>query len=207
VALAKVERIARQMPLAVEAINRATTAVAAYRLGRSVGMTEEQAIAHAKDMVDQTQGNYNSFNQPRIFNHPLAAPALQFKKYAQMMSALMIDMVKKASFGTKQEKKIALKQIGALLSVQMAMAGAMGLPGLELLKVGFMVASMLGLGDGWEDMERKLRKSFENAVGKTPAELVTRGVISRHRAVHPVPRSLHSCLALRHVDVRRTKID
>jgi hypothetical protein len=179
VALAKVERIARQMPLAIEAINRAATAVATYRLGRSAGMTEEQAIAHAKDMVDKTQGNYNTFNQPRIFNHPLASPALQFKKYAQLMSALMIDMVKKASFGTKQEKKIALKQIGALLSVQMAMAGAMGLPGLELLKVGFMVASMLGMGDGWEDMERKLRKTFENAVGKTPAELVTRGVISR----------------------------
>jgi hypothetical protein len=59
VALAKVERITRQMGYAVEALNRATTAVTAYRLGRSIaGMTEEQAIAHAKDMVDQTQFNY-----------------------------------------------------------------------------------------------------------------------------------------------------
>ncbi len=181
VALAKVERIARQLPIAIEAINRAATAVATYRLGRSAGMTEEQAIAHAKDMVDQTQGNYNTFNQPRVFNHPLASPALQFKKYAQLMSALTIDMVKR-SFGpntSARERKIALKQLGALFTVQIAMAGAMGLPGLELLKAGFMIASMLGLGDGWDDMERKLRKTFEAALGKTGGELITRGVIPR----------------------------
>jgi polyhydroxyalkanoate synthesis regulator phasin len=181
VALAKVERITRQMGHAVEALNRATTAVTAYRLGRSIAdMTEEQAIAHAKDMVDQTQFNYSTYNQPRFMkNHPWASPAFQFKKYAQNMIFLMGDMVRRASFGTPQEKKIAARQLMSLLAVQMAMAGAAGLPGLELLKVGFMVASMLGLGGGWEDWQRKLRKTFEASIGKTPTELISKGIITR----------------------------
>jgi hypothetical protein len=72
-----------------------------------------------------------------------------------------------------------MKQIANLLGVQIAMAGAMSLPGLELLKVGFMLAGMLGVGDGWDDIERKLRRLFDASLGKTWGELVTRGVISR----------------------------
>jgi hypothetical protein len=178
-AIAKAERIARQMMIAVEDINRSVSAVAAYRLGRSSGMTEEQAIAHAKDIIDRSQFNYAAFNQPRFFSHPLAAPALQFKKFAQNVTALLVDMVRKAGFGTPHEKRIAWGQIGALLTVQMAMAGAMGLPGLELLKTGFVIASMLGLSDGWDDQERKWRKWFAETVGKTPEELINKGILAR----------------------------
>jgi len=178
-AIAKVERIARQMMIAVEDINRAVSGVAAYRLGRSAGMTEEQATAHAKDIVDRSQFNYAPFNQPRFFNHPLAAPALQFKKFAQNVTALLVDMVRKAGFGTPHEKRIAWAQIGAFLTVQMAMAGAMGLPGLELLKAGFMISAILGLSDGWDEQERKWRRWFADVVGKTPEELINRGILSR----------------------------
>jgi hypothetical protein len=92
-ALANTDRMFRQLPNAIEAINRAVTATAAWRLGRSAGMTEEQATAHAFDIVAKTQGDYRVFNQPRYFNKPWLAPALQFKKYAQLMTALMADMV------------------------------------------------------------------------------------------------------------------
>jgi hypothetical protein len=91
----------------------------------------------------------------------------------------LIDMVRKAGFGTPHEKRIAWTQIGALLTVQMAMAGAMGLPGLELLKAGFMIASLLGLSDGWDDQERKWRKWFSEVVGKTPEELINKGILAR----------------------------
>jgi hypothetical protein len=177
--LSKVDRIARQLPVAVEIVNRATSAVAAFRLGKSAGMTEEQATAHAFDVVDQTQGDYRAFNQPRFFNKPWLSPALQFKKYAQLMTALTVDMVDRAAFQKGRERRVAIQQLASLWGVQIAMAGALSLPGLELLKAGAMIAAMLGVGDGWDDIERKLRKIFDDALGKDLGELVTRGVISR----------------------------
>jgi hypothetical protein len=129
-------------------------------------------------------------------NHPWASPAFQFKKYAQNMIFLMGDMVRRASFGTPQEKKIAARQLMSLLAVQMAMAGAAGLPGLELLKVGFMVASMLGLGGGWEDWQRKLRKTFEASYRQDADGADQQGHHhARHRAVRAVPRSFQPRVA------------
>jgi hypothetical protein len=177
--LAKTDRIARQLPLAIEALNRSATAVAAYRLAKAGGMTHEQSVAHAVNTTQNTQGDYSTVNQPRLFNNPFLRPALQFKKYAQMMSALLVDMVQRAAFKSGRERRVALKQLTGIIGVQMAMAGAMGLPGLELIKVGFMVAGALGLGDGWEEEERQLRKIAEDSVGSTWAELLSKGVLSR----------------------------
>ena len=179
VPLAQVDRIARQLPQAIEDINRAATAVAAYRLARS-NMTEEKARAFAFDTVMNTQGDYSGVNAPRAFNNPYLRPALQFKKYAQMMGYLLADMSHRAFAGADVEtRREARKQLTAVMGVQIAMAGALSLPGIEIAKVGFMVAGALGLGGGWDDQEEKLRKLADDTFGKTWGELITRGVVSR----------------------------
>jgi hypothetical protein len=177
--LAQVDRIARQLPQSIEDINRAATAVAAYRLARS-NMTEEKARAFAFDTVMNTQGDYSGVNAPRAFNNPYLRPALQFKKYAQMMGYLLADMSHRAFAGADVEtRREARKQLTAIMGVQIAMAGALSLPGIEIAKVGFMVAGALGIGGGWDDEEEKLRKLADDTFGKTWGELLTRGVISR----------------------------
>lgn len=177
--LAQVDRIARQLPQAIEDINRAATAVAAYRLARS-SMTEEKARAFAFDTVMNTQGDYSGANAPRVFNNPYLRPALQFKKYAQMMGYLLADMSHRAFAAADVEtRREARKQLTALMGVQIAMAGALSLPGIEIAKIGFMVAGALGLGGGWDDQEEKLRKLADDTFGKTWGELITRGVVSR----------------------------
>lgn len=184
--LAKADRIARQLPIAVEVMNHATTAVAAYRLARASGMEHDAAVTFAHDTALNTQGDYSPMNTPGFFKHPLLRPALQFKNYAQMMSYLMVDMVQRG-FGPstpRAERVVALKQMANVIGVQVAMAGVLGLPGIELLKIGVMVAGALGLtDDDWGDEERRARKLADEVVGKEWGDLITRGVISRFAGV------------------------
>jgi hypothetical protein len=178
--LAGVDRIARQLPQVVEAVNRSVSAVAAYRLARQNGQTHEQATQFALDTVQNTQGDYSAANAPRFFNNPILRPALQFKKYAQMMTYLLGDMAYRVFNGaTPEEKKTALKQLGNILGVQILMAGALSLPGLEIIKAGFLIASMLGIGGGWDEQEEKLRKMLDASVGKKWSELISSGILSR----------------------------
>jgi len=154
------------------------TGVAAYRLHFAATGDHNQSVRAAIDAVQNTQGDYSATNAPRFFNHPFLRPALQFKKYAQMMSALLVDMVQRADFKTTEGRQ-ALKQIGNLVAVQVAMAGALGLPGLELVKIIAMVAGALGFGGGYDEIERKVTDTAQAAVGETWGELLTRGVIPR----------------------------
>jgi len=178
--IAAVDRIARQLPQMVEAINRTVTAVASYRLARKDGQTHEQATQFALKMVRDTQGDYSAANAPRFFNNPILRPALQFKKYAQMMTYLLGDMTYRAFNGaTRKEKMIAIKQISNILGMQILMAGALSLPGLEIIKAGFLLASVLGLSGGWDDQEDKLRALLEASTNKKWSELISSGLLSR----------------------------
>lgn len=179
--IASTDRIARQMPQMVEAINRTVTAIASYRLARESGMNHEKATQYALDTVKNTQGDYSGSNAPRFFNNTWLRPAMQFRKYAQMMTYLLVDSASRSfnSNLTPEERRVAQKELLNFVGVQMMMAGALSLPGLELLKAGFMITALLGLTDGWDDQEEKLRKMLEQAIGKKPAELISSGILSR----------------------------
>jgi hypothetical protein len=78
-----------------------------------------------------------------------------------------------------EEKKIAQRTLRNFLAVQIAVAGSLSIPGLELLKAGFLVASLLGIGDGWDEMEEYLKKVADDTLGKSLGQMVTSGVITR----------------------------
>jgi hypothetical protein len=177
--LSKVDRIARQLPIAVETINRSVAGITAYRLARAAGKSAEQARQLAFDEVMVSQGDYSAVNAPTFFNTPWLRPALQFKKYAQLMSFVLVDMTRRMGSSDKQEQRIAFRQLMNVVGVQVMMAGALSLPGLELVKAGAMAAAALGIGDGWDEIERKLRALFDDSLGKEWGELVSRGVVSR----------------------------
>lgn len=180
-ALAKADRVFRQAPAAVEAVNRAGTAVAAYRLARRRGRSEEQARDYAFDVVQKTQFDYAGFNAPPAFNNPVLRPFLQFKKYGQAMTDLYASMIYQAFKGeSKADRRVAMKQFGNLVAVHALMAGSFGIPGLELIKVGFVLSAAFGLGGaGWQDQERKIRRMLEDKIGKPWADVVTDGAVGR----------------------------
>jgi len=181
-AFSHVDRVARQMPQTVEEINRAVAAIAAYRLAKSrPNVSAEKARAAAFDIVMNTQGDYSGGNAPRFFNNPILRPALQFKKYAQMMTYLLVDATYRSFDGkiSSEERAIARKQLLNIFAVQIMMAGMLSLPGIEIAKMAFMIAAAFGFGEGWDDQEEKLRKLADETFGKTWGELISRGVVSR----------------------------
>jgi hypothetical protein len=179
--IAKLDRILRQLPQAVETINRTASAVAAYRLARTLpGYDHDKATQYAFDVVKTTQGDYSNANAPRFFNNSYLRPALQFRKYAQLITYVLLDSAHRAyASDTREERTIAAKQLGHTMATQIAIAGAFGLPGVELLKLAFMVPAALGMTGSWDDQEDWLREILDDSVGKYWGELVTSGVITR----------------------------
>lgn len=178
--IAKFDRIARQLPNAVEAVNRTVVAVTAFDLATSRGNSVAQAVQEAYDAVANTQGDYRRSNNPRFMNNRGLSWALQFKKYAVMQTQLVGDMYARALKGaTKEDRAIARKQLANMMAVQVMYAGALGLPGLELAKLGFALFAIAGLGDGWDEFEEDIKGVADAAVGETWSELLRKGVISR----------------------------
>ena len=175
--LGYLEGIARQMPQAIEAINRTVTALAAYRLEIGRGASHEAATRFAQETVNNTQGLYSATNAPAIFNHPVAKLSLQFKKYGQLMYSLIGSNIGRALRNAEPgERAEALKTLAGIAATHTAMAGALGLP-TEPFKYLLMSAQAAGLtSTGWNDVEDKVRGTAANYFGKTGGELLTRGL-------------------------------
>ena len=175
--LGYMEGVAREMPRAVEAVNRLTSALAAYRLEVSRGVPHEKAVQYAKDTVNNTQFNYSPTNAPKIFNHPVAKIALQFKKYGQGMYQLIGSEIGKAYRNESPgDRAAAAKTLITLAATHTAMAGVLGLP-TEPFKYLVMGANAAGLTSAtWGDVENKIRTEAASMLGKTGGELLTRGL-------------------------------
>lgn len=174
-ALSYLEGVTREMPRAVEAVNRMVSSLAAYRLERKRGGSHEQALQYAQDVVENTQFNYSPTNSAPFMNHPLAKMAFQFKKYGQGMYQLLGGQIGKAfrnaSPGDRAE---AVKTLIAIAGTHMAMAGALGLP-TEPFKYLVMASGLVG-GPQWGDVEDKIRKAAADVFGKTGGEVFSRGL-------------------------------
>lgn len=133
----------------VEALNRITTALAAYRL--SNGDSE-----YAGGIVDQTQGNYAGNNAPRFFRANAATKLMtQFRKYQLIQISLMGRLVYDSFKGSTAAEKAAARRALAWLFAQQAMFT--GIKGLPIPAVLWMIVSALG-GDDDKDWERNFRK-------------------------------------------------
>ena len=175
--LGKFESIARQMPQAIEMVNRAATALSTYRLEIGRGASHEKAMLAAQEMVNNTQGLYSASNSAPIFNHPVAKLSLQFKKYGQMMYHLLGSNIGKAIKNAEPgDRAEALRTLAGITATHVAMAGALGLP-TEPFKYLLMGAQAAGLTSvGWNDVENKVREQATNWFGKTGGEIATRGL-------------------------------
>ncbi len=179
--LAKTDRIFRQMTNAIESINRSVTAVASYDLALESGMTPEQAIQFAKDTLRRTQFRYDPVNAPRMIRQNRAFRFFfTFKKFGFGQYQLLGEMVDQAFNGaTKEEKRIAGKQILNMLAIQAATAGSLSLPGTEIFKAVVMIGAILGLTDGWDEWEAKIKAIYEDALGKDLGDVLSRGLVSK----------------------------
>jgi hypothetical protein len=142
----------------VEMTNRIVTASAAYRLALPE-LGHAKAVEYAKDVIDNTHGNYSNFNAPRYFNQsPIARVVTQFRKFQLIQLSLFVREWKEMQKGTTAAEKWALsKALRYTLAHHAIMAGGMGLPAANLVALAF---AAMGDDDDKKDLELEARKAI-----------------------------------------------
>jgi hypothetical protein len=154
-----------------EAINRLSTAIAAYRLAMSKkGATAEDAINYAERILLETHGDYSRFNAPRVFNTSFGRIALQFRKFQLIQLTWYAKMIKQA-YSDPAQRGAALRALTFGVAHTGVLAGAMGLPGYAAF--AWAVGSLFGDDDEAFDLTDEIRKLIGD---DDLANMILRGV-------------------------------
>jgi hypothetical protein len=151
-----------------EAINRLSTAMAAYRLELKRTGSAEKATEYADRILTETHGDYTAFNAPRIFNSNFGKIALQFRKFQLVQIGFYAKLIRDA-FTNPAERAAALRTLGYSLAHTGVFAGALGLPGYAA------VAALAGMMFGDDDEPYDLTEEMRKALGPDWANLIMRG--------------------------------
>ncbi len=151
----------------VEATNRLSTAIAAYRLEYARTKDAAKATQYAADILTDTHGDYTAFNAPRAFNTQWGKVALQFRKFQLIQIAFYAKLIRDA-FTKPEERAAAMKTLAYSLGHTAVFAGMMGLPGYAA------ISAILGaFGD--EDEPYDLTAEMRKALGPEWADMIMRG--------------------------------
>ena len=156
----------------IESINRVVTAVAAYRLEKQAGASQEKAIAYADQIILDTHGDYSGFNAPRFTRQGIGRLMTQFRKFQLIQISLMAKLVNQAFKGASPEERfIGKKALAYTLGHTFAAAGVMGMPGFAA------IAWILGAAFGDEDEPDNPEATLRKMIGDdTIANLLLKGV-------------------------------
>jgi len=174
------------IPHRVEALNRVSTALAAYRL--ELAKTKDQAAAtrYAIETTSETQVNYTTAGTPYILrkNGWLGSPAAkiltQFMRYQLGMVQLIGHNFREAWVSKSVDAKTreeARRKFFALLSMHTAMTGASGWFGAS----AFMALAQMGVNafrddDDEIDLEQEAKKLTDSIFGKELSVGVRKGL-------------------------------
>ena len=173
----KVDRVMRSVSQKMEAINRVSTAIAAYRLELAKTGSIAQATEYADNVISQTHGDYTRINAPRAFNTNTGKVALQFRKFQLIQLTLLTKLVANSVKGeTKEVRTAARKALAFTLGHTAALAGLVGMPGFAA--ISFILKGLAGaFGDDEEpyNLEKELYEAMVNQWGEDAATLIMRG--------------------------------
>jgi hypothetical protein len=159
-----------------EIFNREITALAVYRLAREKGYAPDLALKTAKDMVRETQFEYENATKPRFMQGPTARIIFQFKNYAQQMTMLYIRSLQQSFSDDKEVSAEARKRLGAMLFMAGVFAGYEGLP-LYFVVEGVMNA-MFDDEDEPYDFNNSAKNTLADLFGANVARALSTGVVS-----------------------------
>ncbi|QPS09557.1 PLxRFG domain-containing protein [Delftia acidovorans] len=158
-----------------EKFNRQVTFMAAYRLARETGTSQQQAYQDAVQATYDGHFDYSANNRPRIMQGNVARVLLLFKQYGQNMVYTLVRNAQQAMAAAKPEDRAAArKALAGLLTTHAMAAGVLGLPMVTTL---LAAASMLG-GDDDEpwDAQVAMQNMLADAFGQKPAEVLSHGL-------------------------------
>lgn len=172
-----VDRKLRGMAQRVEAINRVTAAIAAYRMEMAKnGGNHASAVEYASKVVRVTHGDYSAFNSPKYLTPggglPAAKLVTQFRKFQIIQASLILRLFNNSFTGdvSPQERAIARKALFFTLGHTVAMGGFYGLPGASAL--AWVLGKMLSDPDEPDEDEFHLRRAIGN---EDIADLILKG--------------------------------
>ena len=152
----------------VEFINRTVAGLSAYRLVKDSGKSEAEATKYGMEIINATQFNYATENQPRWFN---MAPRVmtQFRKYQVGQIALQASLIKNlmdthSKSWTSAEAKEARATLAYMYGQLGLVTGAMGLPGAQA--IGVLGSALFGNDDEPINGERWLRQMVGDNLGE-----------------------------------------
>ncbi|OWG18817.1 hypothetical protein KDK82_2297 [Delftia sp. K82] len=158
-----------------EKFNRQVTFVAAYRLARETGTSQQHAYQDAVQATYDGHFDYSANNRPRVMQGNVARVLLLFKQYGQNMVYTLVRNAQQALAAAKPEDRAAArKALAGLLTTHAMAAGVLGLPMVTTL---LAAASMLG-GDDDEpwDAQVAMQNMLADAFGQKPAEVLSHGL-------------------------------
>ena len=158
----------------IEAVNRATAAIAAYRgyLDRYKNGDTAAATAYAAEVVSNTHGSYDAFNTPRIMQTGAGKVLLQFKRFQIIQISMLLKLINTAFKGaSRDEKAVARRALGFIAGHMMVLGGAIGVPLVQ--QFGSLLLKMFGDDDEPENLELTLRRLINDPV---MADLLINGV-------------------------------
>ena len=173
----KVDRVMRSVSQKMEAINRVSTAIAAYRLELAKTGSIAQATEYADNVISQTHGDYTRINAPRAFNTNTGKVALQFRKFQLIQLTLLTKLVANSvKGGTKEERTAARKALAFTLGHTGALAGLVGMPGFAA--ISFILKGLAGMfsdDDEPYNLEKELYEAMVSQWGEDAATMIMRG--------------------------------
>jgi hypothetical protein len=157
-AYAKVDNSLRGLQQKLEAVNRLTTALAAYRAEIADGSSEADATAYADEVIQRTHGDYSSWNAPRAFNTRGGKIMLQFRKYQLIQLTMMAKLFNNSFSKNSDEAKVARKALRNMMAQAFVVGGGKAMP---FGAAAAFVFSKL-FGDDDEPPEMTFRKMVGN---------------------------------------------
>lgn len=166
-----VDKGLRLMVQKVEAINRVSTAAASYRLEFAKSGDVAQSLKYAEKILQDSHGDYSSFNAPRVFNTNFGRIALQFRKFQLIQMGYYAKLLDNSFRG---DDKIAARQaLGYSLAHTAALAGVKGVP--LFTAIAWAIGALFGDDDDETPTESKVRNALVSNFGETVADLIMYG--------------------------------
>ncbi len=159
-----------------ERLNREVTALAAYRLARRAGETQEQAIKTAGDLTWRTHFDYSNSNRPRVMQGDVARVALLFRNFQiNMLYRLMRDVHESFKGESPQARKEARYQLAGVLGMMAFHAGLVGTPFFSWVVIPLW-KMIFGDKDDPMSSEDQFRRDVVGALGPQIGGMVLDGV-------------------------------
>jgi hypothetical protein len=174
--LDRTNAVVRQFTDAMEANNRLSTALNAYRLERDMHKDPANALAYSRRVIEQTHGVFSPTNAATIFKNPIIRPIMQFRQQPMNLAIMMYRNIAKSlpeKWGGDADNE-ARWTLAYQLGTAAALGGMGGMP-MDLPKLVGLAGQAVG-GPSPADWDDKFYRTMVDLGGETTAKAIHDGI-------------------------------